>query len=468
MNLHYNISFALSSLILVVILLLFVSINYSSTNIVNKRFKAFLVALLAMIVFDIGTAISNDNANLIPKALNILLNSVYFALGALVALLFLYYCISIGMERTNPKVRKIIYLANIITFGVYALTLAFNGFFGFYFYFDDAMVYSHGPVYILVNAFTLIFVFESIAVFVYGRKQFNRRQVVCTILFYASFFLSFALQLFVFPDILLSDLGSAIGALLILFSIATPDYVKLMATLNELHELKASLEIQVDNRTKELDEEKKSYEELTLETLSSLAHVIDAKDHYTNGHSFRVAAYSKGIAEILGFSYQRCEQIYFAGLIHDVGKIGINEAILAKPGKLNDDEFAIIRSHSALGGDILKGIKEFPIFEQVARSHHERYDGLGYPDKLKGEDIPFEARIVTVADTFDAMTSDRSYRKALSDKVALEELEKYKGTQFDPSLVDAFMKLYRSYPDSIRNHIDDLSRDIQKSHEQFK
>ena len=229
-----------------------------------------------------------------------------------------------------------------------------------------------------------------------------------------------------------------------------------MVTLNELNELKASLEIQVQNRTMELDKEKESYEQLTLETLSSLALVIDAKDHYTNGHSFRVAAYAKGMAKMLNFSFTDAEQLYFAGLIHDVGKIGIKESILTKPGKLTDQEYAIIKSHSSLGGDILKGIHQFKIFEQVARSHHERYDGTGYPDKLKGEDIPYPARIVTICDTFDAMTSDRSYRKALSDEKALKELEDYKGTQFDPDLVDVFLKLYNSFPDTIRNHIDEL------------
>ena len=232
--------------------------------------------------------------------------------------------------------------------------------------------------------------------------------------------------------------------------------------MQELNELKASLEIQVENRTHELDKEKKSYEELTLETLASLANVIDAKDHYTNGHSFRVAAYSKGIAEELGLSRQECEQIYFAGLIHDVGKIGINEAILTKPGKLDPREYEIIKAHPALGGDILKGIKEFPIFEAVARSHHERYDGGGYPDKLGGFDIPLEARIVAVADAYDAMTSDRSYRKALSDEAAIKELKRCRGSQFDPAPLDAFLALIEKYDDSIKNHIDELARDIDK------
>lgn len=171
-----------------------------------------------------------------------------------------------------------------------------------------------------------------------------------------------------------------------------------------------------------------------------------------------MAAYAKGTAELLGLSSTEVEQIYFAGLIHDVGKIGISETTLTKPGKLNDIEFEIIQSHSALVGDILKGINQFPIFEKVARNHHERYDGKGYPDKLKGEDIPFEARIVAVCDTFDAMTSDRSYRKALNETIAFKEIFVNKGTQFDPHVVDAFISLTKKYNDSIKNHIEDLTK----------
>ena len=118
-----------------------------------------------------------------------------------------------------------------------------------------------------------------------------------------------------------------------------------------------------------------------------------------------------------------------------------------------------------LGGDILKGIKEFPVFGHVARSHHERYDGNGYPDKLKGQDIPLQARIVAVADAYDAMTSDRSYRKALSDEVTIKELIINKGSQFDPEMVEVFLGLNSKFNDSIRNHIDELSNDISTNKE---
>lgn len=457
-GLSYNVSYSFASIIIGVVLVLIISLNYSTSNLVNKRYRFFLIASITMYVLDVVTAITNDYAKDVPIALNVILNSLYFFSGAVTAVLFLYYCISVAFDDATPSFRKKFYTVNLIVLGVYLISLIVNSFTGFYFYFTATQYVRNKPVYYLVNLLSLGYTIESVFIFINRRKKFNKRQTLCNALFYTSFLLAFILQSFVFDEVLLSDFGCAIGSLIIFFSIETPDYVQLMKTLNELNELKASLEIQVKNRTQELDKEKESYEQLTLETLSSLALVIDAKDHYTNGHSFRVAAYAKGMAKMLNFSFADAEQLYFAGLIHDVGKIGISESILTKPGKLTPEEYAIIKSHSSLGGDILKGIHQFAIFEQVARSHHERYDGTGYPDKLKGEEIPYPARIVAICDVFDAMTSDRSYRKALTDKVAIQELIDNKGTQFDPELVEVFLKLYHSYKDSIRNHIDELKK----------
>ena len=410
-----------------------------------------------MIGLDIVTVVSNDYSLQIPKWVNYLLNTLYFFSGATVGMLFVYYIISIALMDNKPERRKKIYIINLSIIGAYFISLIINCFTGFYFNFDDG-TYTHGAAYLFVNALAVLYVIEGFGIVVVKRKRFRINQLVATTLFIVNFFTTFLLQLFAFPNTLLSDFGSAIGLLISFFTLETPDYAKLMSTLDELNNLKASLEDQVEKRTYELDAEKEAYEELTLETLSSLARVVDAKDHYTKGHSFRVAAYAKGMAKLLGYTFTKAEQLYFAGLIHDVGKIGISETIIRKPGKLTPQEYEIIKSHSALGGDILKGIKQFPIFEQVARSHHERYDGAGYPDGLRGRSIPYSARIVAICDTFDAMTSDRSYRKALTDEAALEELKKCAGTQFDPELVNVFCELYYSFPDSIRNHIEELEK----------
>ncbi len=464
MNLSYDVSYSVAGLFICVILLVIVSLHYSSTNLINKRYKWFLISSIITIALDLGTVVTNDYASLFPNWLNMTLNGLYFLSATTVAVLFLYYCISVALVNSSPKTRSIFYMVNLGVLGVFLITLIINSFTGFYFFFDAQSVYSHGPAYFAVNSASILFVVESMILFIIKNKFFKKAQIVSIVLFYTFFFAAFILQLTTFPKILLTDFGIALGVLMLFFTIETPDYVKLVMTLNELNELKASLEIQVENRTQELNEEKESYEELTLETLSSLANVIDAKDHYTNGHSKRVAAYAKGIAETMGLSPMECEQIYFAGLIHDVGKIGINEAILTKPGKLDESEYRTIQSHSALGGDILKGIREFPLFEQVARSHHERVDGKGYPDKLVGDNIPFPARIVAVADAFDAMTSDRSYRKALSIQVAISELNRCKGTQFDAQVVEAFLKLNDRFGGDIVAHVDELAADVKTTH----
>jgi len=455
MGLSYNISFSIAAFIIVAILVLIVSVEFSSSHLISKRFRYFLISSLVMFAFDVGTVVSNDYASSVPVWLNYVLNSLYFISNSIVAILFLYYVLSLALKDSAKEMRKKLYIVNLSALALLIVAMVFNGFFGFFFNFNSG-AYAHGDAYLALHGLTIAYLIEAMVFFILRRHVFNRRELVSIVTFYVIFFTSFALQLFAFPNILLSDFGASLGALIMFFSLETPDYVKLMATLNELNELKSSLEIQVRSRTDELDKEKHSYEELTLETLSSLARVIDAKDHYTVGHSFRVAAYSRGIALEMGLSSERCEKIYLAGLIHDVGKIGINEAILNKPGKLNENEFRIIQAHSSLGGDILKGIHQFPVFEQVARSHHERYDGAGYPDKLRAEEIPMEARIVSVADTFDAMTSDRIYRKAFTDEYAIEELRRVSGTQLDPVCVEAFLSLIERFPDSIRNHIDDL------------
>lgn len=180
---------------------------------------------------------------------------------------------------------------------------------------------------------------------------------------------------------------------------------------------------------------------LTDQIMLTLAGTIDAKDKYTNGHSLRVAQYSKEMAAVLGKSKSEQEDIYKAGLLHDIGKIGVPDEIINKTTKLTDEEYAIIQSHPSIGGDILENITEMPNLKIGARWHHEKYDGTGYPDHLKGDEIPEWARIIGVADAYDAMASKRSYRDVLPQAVVREEIEKGSGTQFDPVAVEAMLQL---------------------------
>ncbi|MCR5563990.1 MAG: HD domain-containing protein [Desulfovibrio sp.] len=203
---------------------------------------------------------------------------------------------------------------------------------------------------------------------------------------------------------------------------------------NELTHFQKHLESEVERKTQE-------NVSLSLHVVQALAQAIDAKDTYTNGHSSRVAKYSVEIARRAGYTKTQLNEMYMMSLLHDVGKIGVPDEIINKPAKLTDAEYAIIKKHPAVGAEILHGIKEMPKLVTGARWHHERYDGKGYPDGLKGKNIPEEARIIAVADAYDAMTSNRSYRKELSQAVVRGEVEKGKGTQFDPNFADIMISM---------------------------
>lgn len=180
---------------------------------------------------------------------------------------------------------------------------------------------------------------------------------------------------------------------------------------------------------------------LSMKMLETLAGTLDAKDKYTNGHSMRVAFYSTRLAEALGWSKEQISMLRYEALLHDIGKIGVPDAILNKPAKLSEMEFGLIKSHTIVGSDILKNMIAVPGACEVARYHHERYDGKGYPSGLSGTDIPLNARIVCIADAYDAMSSDRIYRKALSREKIRQELIDGSGTQFDPELLNRFVEI---------------------------
>ncbi|MBF0487228.1 MAG: HD domain-containing protein [Nitrospirae bacterium] len=183
-----------------------------------------------------------------------------------------------------------------------------------------------------------------------------------------------------------------------------------------------------------------SLKEAFIKTVYTLAETIEKRDPYTGGHTKRVMNYSVAIAENLGISAGDKERLELASVLHDIGKIGVSDNVLRKTAKLTDEEFEEIKTHTTCGRDILSYIEELKGIIPGVKSHHERFDGRGYPDKLKGLEIDMIARIIAVADTFDAMTSDRPYRKGLPFNTALQELRKCSGTQFDPTVVEAFFK----------------------------
>jgi len=190
-------------------------------------------------------------------------------------------------------------------------------------------------------------------------------------------------------------------------------------------------------------EQARRLEVMFLGGIQSLAEALEVKDRYTRGHSVRVSQYSAAIARALDLDDETVHQIELGGQVHDIGKIGVREAVLNKPGSLSDDEYEHIMTHPVLGWRILSPLLgDAPMILNIVRSHHERYDGRGVPDRLAGARIPFEARIVCVADAFDAMTSGRPYRLGghMTMTEAIAELERWRGAQFDPVAIDGFMR----------------------------
>ena len=256
----------------------------------------------------------------------------------------------------------------------------------------------------------LYFLLASMVVVVRCRRSLERRAFWTAIGAYTVIIAAIIMQLIQNRGILLNYFGAVIGTYIFYIGVELPVY----------RNLKKSIEV-----------------------VQTLAEAIDAKDAYTNGHSSRVAAYTREIAKRAGYSERELRSIYMAGLLHDVGKIGIPDAVITKPGRLTDEEYAEIKQHPVIGAKILENIRDMPSLSEGARWHHERYDGRGYPDGLKGEQIPEKARIIAVADAYDAMTSNRSYRSGMQQEAVKAEIERCKGAQFDPRFADIMLQMIR-------------------------
>ena len=233
--------------------------------------------------------------------------------------------------------------------------------------------------------------------------------------------------------------------------------------------LKMSIEHHKANELDMLREQQQRDKQLIREIIESFATVIDMKDSYTQGHSARVAKYTKMLAKELGYDDDTIENYYNIALMHDIGKIGIPDQVLNKPGKLTDEEYSIIKSHTERGHDVLKSISLMPDIVVGAEAHHERPDGKGYPNGLKGNEIPRVAQIIAVADTFDAMYSNRPYRNRMNFEKAVSIIKEASGTQLTSDVVDAFLRIvenggFRAPDDNGGGTFEDISN-IHKNQE---
>ena len=318
-----------------------------------------------------------------------------------------------------------LYLCDVV-FVVGVVLIAISQFTGLYYTFDAQNNYQRAPGFVYSYIFPLLIVVLQEYALIRHRKHLGRALWVCLTVCVALPVVASFVQAF------------AYGLSLINITLAITAIVFFVHALRSLceeveHARVREIELQREAQEKEL--------ELFKQTAAALANAIDAKDRYTRGHSARVARYSRLIAERAGLPEDECKKVYFAALLHDVGKIGVRNDILNKVGKLSDEEFEEVKAHTVLGCRILSSIRNSPFLRDGAHYHHERYDGTGYPEGLSGEDIPECARIIAVADAYDSMTSTRSYRDSLAQERVREELANGVGTQFDPRFATIMLQL---------------------------
>ncbi len=328
-------------------------------------------------------------------------------------------------ERLIANRTKSLKLGRIIVIIALGL-LTISQFTGFYYSYDETNRYHRESGFIICYLMPFLLTALQLGFITKHRKMFRKKILTSLIVFMTFPLVASLIQLFYYGASLAS-ISIAISAIVLYFlALSDQNYILAMATQTE-----------IDNARKM----KKKSQELLYQTVEALASAVDANDKYTHGHSNRVAKYSKMIAEQYGMTEAECVDVYLAGLLHDVGKLGISNSIINKEGKLSKEEFEIIKQHPSMGNQILSNIVLSPALSVGAHYHHERYDGLGYPRGLKGSDIPVIARIISVADAYDAMTSKRSYRDIIPQQHVREQLVMGAGTQFDPIFADYMIRM---------------------------
>lgn len=421
MSLDYNIFLEIAVIPLDIALFVYLLVRYTSPTKVNIAFRRFTCAVMITTIFDVITAIVSSTHTLVSNPVHYFFNMTDSALASLSAFLFIYYIYAYcTMNQTASKLRN---LMNYTLLAVNYLLLLTNPITGWVFTYDDAGNYIHQFLFVPVAyGFPILFFVIASIYMLRHHMMYKKSQLMTMSLAVLVAGTLFLLQMLYFDNVLITFFIASIGVLVIFLSLETPEYLRLVQTTAELNEAKA--------REAVLE----SKERLSREVMLALSKAVDAKDHYTNGHSERVATYAKEIAKRMGKSEKEQEEIYELGLLHDIGKIGVPIEIINKAGKLTDKEFDEVKKHTIIGWDILKTITEIPWLSKGARWHHERYDGKGYPDGLTGKEIPEEARIICLADSYDAMTSRRSYSVPKIQQEVREEIIKCSGTQFDPDI----------------------------------
>lgn len=398
---------------------------------VKRKSILALMELAAMmqLIFDRLSYEYRGDASVIGGFMVRISNAMTYFLILLVLLLVTYFMKDLFLSEGGlQKLPNRLVLCDMF-FVIGTILIIVTQFTGLYYTFDAQNNYQRAPgnIYSYILPFLIVLIQES--VLVQYRDRLKRKLVYALAISIVLPTIAAIIQYFNYGVSLISI------ALVVVVNVF---YVYALTALGEEVGLARTREIEF------YKEAEKREAALFEETTEALANAIDAKDEYTRGHSARVAVLSRRIAQEAGFSDTECEQVYFAALLHDVGKIGVPDDVINKPGKLTDEEFEQIKLHPVLGYQILSSIRQSPYLSVGAHYHHERYDGKGYPDGLSGEDIPVIARVIAVADAYDAMTSTRSYRNALADQRVRDEIANGMGKQFDYEFAAILLRLIDS------------------------
>jgi len=342
---------------------------------------------------------------------------------------------------TMDKVKRERKIAVRYFFPFTFLLLVLNAFTGILFFIEDDYSIIFGKAYVILPMISSSCAILSAFKLGHNAHKFNKNQITILCLLYESLIAVPFVQVYLCPSFRITPFAFVFFTTALLLTIETPDDQALIATISELEELQRALKISVEKKTQEATKRREKLERLTMEMTYTLAEMIDAKDRYTSGHSARVARYAKMLAQKKGLSPEKCQQIFTMGILHDIGKVGVSSKIINKTSKLTDQEFAQMKTHPSIGSAILEKVSLFPELRIGARWHHERIDGRGYPDGLRGEQIPLEAKIIAVADAYDAMTSSRSYRKPMEQGAVREQIINGKGSQFDNEIASLMVEL---------------------------
>ena len=326
-----------------------------------------------------------------------------------------------GLEAVPKRIKVV-----DILFAIGELMLILSQFTGWYYTFDSTNHYQRGPAFLLCYMMPLLTLLIQLSIILQCGKQVDKRVRVSLFLFTIVPLIATAVQLFSY-GLSLTNI-SLVGMCVFLY---------VMALLDANDQFSRANEIEINH----LQEKQASVYRLFEQTATAFVGAIDAKDKYSKGHSARVAKYARKVAELDGKDEEECRKVYYAALLHEVGKIGVPDSILSKDSALTDEEYAKLKQYPYIGKEILSNITEFPYLTEGAYYHHERYDGTGYPEGLRGDNIPEIARIIAVADAYDTMTSQQSYREAMPSQKVREEFVKGTGTQFDPKYAKTILRM---------------------------